>query len=64
MLGRRKLRVVTDFLAILNLVLMQSPENADLVEQIVLGLSASGNFFIFLRIMDYFVTNGLLYDII
>lgn len=43
LLGCRKLRVVTDFLAILNLILQQLPENADLVEQIIFGPSASGN---------------------
>lgn len=39
LLGRRKLRVVTDYLAIFNLILQQLPENADLVEQIILGTS-------------------------
>ncbi|KAK6625506.1 hypothetical protein RUM43_005805 [Polyplax serrata] len=43
LLGRRKLRVVTDYLAIFNLILQQLPENADLVEQIILGTSTGDN---------------------
>lgn len=42
LLGRRKVRIVTDLLAILNLIIKDIPENADLVEQIVLGASSSG----------------------
>lgn len=37
LLGRRKVRIVTDLLAILNLIMRDLPENADIVQQIVIG---------------------------
>ena len=43
LLDRRKIRVVTDIVAILCRVLSELPENAQLVEQIVLGNSSKGN---------------------
>lgn len=42
LLGRRKIRVVTDLVAILCHVLRVLPENAGLIEQIVLGMDAEG----------------------
>lgn len=42
LLGRRKVRVVTDLVAILSHVLRALPENAGLIEQIVLGVEAEG----------------------
>jgi hypothetical protein len=42
LLGRRKVRIVTDLLAILSHVLRALPENAGLIEQIVLGVNAEG----------------------
>ncbi|XP_066998074.2 serine/threonine-protein kinase fused isoform X2 [Anabrus simplex] len=42
LLGRRKVRVVTDLIAILCQVLRVVPENASVVEQIVLGKKAPG----------------------
>ena len=45
LLDRRKIRVVTDLVAILCHILRELPENANLVEQIVLTKSAKGNFF-------------------
>jgi fused-like protein len=42
LLGRRKIRVVTDLVAILCHVLRVLPENAGLIEQIVLGMDTEG----------------------
>ncbi|XP_021914869.1 serine/threonine-protein kinase fused isoform X2 [Zootermopsis nevadensis] len=42
LLGRRKIRVVTDLVAILCHVLRVLPENAGLIEQIVLGMDTKG----------------------
>jgi fused-like protein len=42
LLDRRKLRVVTDLVAILCHVLRTLPENAGLIEQIILGVDVEG----------------------
>jgi fused-like protein len=42
LLGRRKVRVVTDLVAILSHVLRVLPENAGLIDQIVLGMDKVG----------------------
>lgn len=42
LLGRRKVRVVTDLVAVLSHVLRVLPENAGLIDQIVLGMNTVG----------------------
>lgn len=47
LLGRRKVRVVTDLVAVLSHVLRVLPENAGLIDQIVLGMDKVGKLIFF-----------------
>jgi len=59
LLGRRKVRVVTDLVAILSHVLRVLPENAGLIDQIVLGMDTVGKLNFSLRLKEASVISVL-----
>lgn len=52
LLGRRKVRVVTDLVAVLSHVLRMLPENAGLIDQIVLGVDTAGKLAFFIQLEE------------